>query len=77
MDFSWTPYFSEFWILPLLCMLFLAVMMIGCGGTMFRSFHGARSGEGRETARQVLERRYANGEIGKEQYDLMRRDLNG
>jgi uncharacterized membrane protein len=77
MDFSWAPYFSSFWILPLLCVLFMAVMMIGCGGMMFRCLHGPRSGEGRETVRLLLERRYVNGEIGKEQYDSIQRDLNG
>lgn len=77
MDFSWMPYFGGFSIFPLLCLLFMAVMIIGCGGMLFRSGHGGGSGDGRETARQTLERRYVNGEIGKEQYDAMRRDLNG
>ena len=77
MDFSWAPHFSGFWILPLLCLLFMAVMMIACGGMMFRWGHGGRRGNGHETARQALERRYVNGEIGKEQYDAMRRELNG
>ena len=77
MDFSWAPCLGAFWILPLLCFAFMAVMMIACGGMMFRFRHGARSGDGPETARATLERRYVNGEIGKEQYDAMRRELNG
>ena len=28
-----------------------------------------------ETARAILDRRYAAGELGKEQYEAMRRDL--
>jgi putative membrane protein len=76
MDFSWTPHFGMFWILPLLCFVFMALMMIGCGGMLFRSGHGGRSGNGHETAREILERRYASGEIGKEQYDATRHDLN-
>lgn len=38
MDFSWTPYFGGFWVFPLLCLLFMAIMMIAC--------HGMRSGCG-------------------------------
>ncbi len=77
MDFSWVPQFSGFWLLPLLCLLFMAFMMIGCSGMLFRFGHGGRIGHGRETARQIVDRRFANGEIGKEQYDAMRRELNG
>ncbi len=58
--FSWAPYFDAFWTLPLLCLLFMAVMMIGCGGMMFRSCHGSRNGDGRETARQISDRDTGN-----------------
>ncbi len=77
MDFGWMPHFGMFWIFPLLCLLIMAFMMIGCGGMLSRFGHGGRHGDGRETARQILERRYASGEIGKDQYDALRRDLNG
>lgn len=77
MDFSWTPHFGMFWIFPLLCLLFMAFMMIGCGGMLSRFGHGGRHAGGRETGRQILERRYTSGEVSKEQYDTMRRDLNG
>jgi uncharacterized membrane protein len=76
MDFSWMPHFGMFWILPLLCLLFVVVMMMGCGGMLSRFGHGNRHGNGGETPRRTLERRFVNGEIGKEQYDAMRRDLN-
>lgn len=33
MDF-WT-YFNGFWIFPLLCLLFMAIMMLGCRGMRF------------------------------------------
>lgn len=74
MDFSWTPYFHGFWIVPLLCLLFMAIMMIACRAMPFRSGHGKHRGE---TARQILERRYARGEIDKLQYEAMRREING
>ncbi len=77
MDFSWFPHMNGFWIFPLLCLLFMAIMMFACGGMRFRFGHRDRVGGGRETARAILERRYASGEIGKDQYDAVRRDLNG
>ena len=77
MDFSWMPHFGLFWIFPLLCLLFMAFMVLGCGGMLSRFSHGGRHGEERETPRQILDRRYANGQINKEQYDTMRRDLQG
>ena len=51
--FSWVPYFGAFGILPLLCFLFMIVMMIGCGGMMFRFRHGSRKDGGRKTASQI------------------------
>ncbi len=49
MDFSWTSYFGGFWLFPLFCLLFMAIMMMACGGMLFRFRHGARSGDGRVT----------------------------
>jgi len=77
MDFSWFPYMNGFWIFPLFCMLFMAIMMFACGGMWLRFGHRTRSGDRRETAREILERRYASGEIAKDQYEAVRRDLNG
>jgi uncharacterized membrane protein len=78
MDFSWMPYMNGFWIFPLLCLIFMALMItFACGGMRFRLGHRDRSSHAGETARQILERRYASGEIDKSQYDAVRRDLNG
>ena len=77
MDFNWTPYLNVFWVFPLLCLLFMAIMMLACHAMPFRFGHCARSGDRGESAGQVLDRRYAGGEIGKEQYEAMRRDLDG
>ncbi len=76
MDFSGLPYMNGFWIFPLFCLLFMAIMMIAGRGMWFRFGHRTRSGNGRETTREILERRYASGEIGKDQYDAMRHDLS-
>jgi uncharacterized membrane protein len=56
MDFNWMPYFGGFWIFPLLCLLFMAVMMIACHGMSFRCGHRARGGNDHETARQTEDR---------------------
>ena len=77
MDFSWTPHLGMLWAFPLLCLAFMALMMIGCGGVLSRFGHGGRHGNDGETIRRILERRYASGEIGKEQYEALRRDLDG
>lgn len=77
MDFSWMPYMNGFWIFPLFCLLFMVVMMLACGGMRFRFGHRDRRGEGGETARRILDRRYASGELDKGQYDAMRGDLGG
>ncbi len=77
MDFSWVPHFNGFWLFPLFCLLFMAIMMIACRAMPFRSGHGAQHGDRGETARQILERRYARGEIDKLQYEAVRRDING
>ncbi len=76
MDFNWAPYFSTFWIFPLLCFVFMALMMLACGGMFLRGRHRAHSRDAGETTRQILDRRYASGEIAKEQYDAMRRHLD-
>ncbi len=76
MDFSWFPTMNGFWIFPLFCLLFMVIMMAACRGMCFRFGHRGR-GRGHETTRQILDRRYASGEIDKDQYDAMRRNLIG
>ena len=78
MDLTWVPQFSMFWIFPLLCLIFMAAMTFRGGGCGFMSFgHGAgsRTGNEGEIPRQILDRRYASGDITKEQYDHMKRDM--
>jgi uncharacterized membrane protein len=77
MDFTWMPYMHGFWIFPLFCLLFVVVMMIGCGGMRFGLRHRHRGGGDGDTARGILDRRYAGGQIDKSQYDAMRRELDG
>ena len=81
MDFFWAPHSTGVWIFPLLCLIFMVAMMImmfrrGCGYMSSGGAHRVRTANGGETPRQILDRRYASGEIGKEQYAAMRSDLN-
>ena len=75
MDFSWFPYMNGFWIFPLFCLLFMVIMMIAGRGMCFRFGHRDRD-RGHESTREILDRRYASGEIDKGQYDAMSRDLS-
>lgn len=63
------------WLFPLLCLAMMIAMMV----MMFRYGmcmpFGRRSRRHVETARDVLDRRYASGEIGKEEYETRRRAL--
>ena len=52
----------------------LAVWVVG---TLFpRTARPAASGERDLTARQILDRRYARGEITREQYELMKQEIS-
>lgn len=65
--------FSLMWIFPL---IFLAVMLLflsrGAGWPMLG---GRKRRDSEESAREILDRRYAKGEIGQEEYQRMRKDL--
>lgn len=59
------------WILPLL-FLIVVVALVVRSPWRCRGERGVTRGE---TAREVLERRYASGEITKEQFEDMKRTL--
>jgi len=68
-----------FWLFSLLCLIFMIgmmFMMFRIGGCM-SMFRGPRTGRGdeRETPRQILDRRFASGEIAKDQYETLKRAL--
>jgi putative membrane protein len=82
----WGPHPHGFWIIPLVFMIVMCLLV----GLMARRAGGWRCGVGcigprhygwqegsSETPRQILDRRYASGEITKEQHEQMRRDLEG
>ena len=66
--------FGFMWIFPTLFLVILILLLVRGSGWLSRD---DSRGEHRETAREILDRRYANGEITKEQYDQMKRDIDG
>ena len=75
MDFSWTPYFSGYWIFPLLCLLVMGVMMLACGGMLFPCGHGARGRDEHGSPKCGPTKR--ERESAKEQHDAIGREQNG
>jgi putative membrane protein len=70
-EWGWFPLM---WIFPL---IFLVVMLV----FLFRGpWWATRGGRGvtelQGTAREILDRRYARGEINQEEYQRMRKDLD-
>lgn len=72
-------YHSFWWIVPIIMMILCFFMMRGRRGSMmcgfgpnnFRSSQDKRSG----SALEILDRRYASGEIDKEEYEERKRTL--
>jgi putative membrane protein len=64
------------WVFPLIFFIFVAVLL----GALFRGaewpIRGGRDAQGRaESARDILDRRYARSEINRGEYHQMRKDL--
>jgi len=76
--YYWGPhFFGWMWILPavflIVCLVFLFSFFFrgsGCWGGRHRHRH-----DNAESARDILDKRYAKGEIAKDQYEEMKRVL--
>lgn len=71
--------FSFWWIFPVIMMILCFVMMRRRTGSMMCGF-GPRSRESQrfspsDTAQEILDKRYAFGEIDKEEYDAKKEAL--
>lgn len=66
--------FGFMWLFPLFFLLVLILLSMRVLAWFLRD---NKRGEGRETAREILDRRYASGEIAKEQYQQMKSDIEG
>ena len=65
--------FPWMWIFPLLFLIVMILFLFRGPGCSIFGTHRSRDGE--ENARQILDRRYARGEISREDYQRMRKDL--
>ena len=70
------------WIMPivmLIVMLIVLYLIFGRRGFMppwwYDSGKYHNQDEGRETPSEILKRRYANGEVTKEQFEQMKKDI--
>jgi putative membrane protein len=75
-SYWWWHGFGFMWIFPLLFLIVMIAFLFR--GPFWFSHHdrGHRTLDNRpESAREILDRRYASGEITKEQYEEMRRTL--
>lgn len=65
-------------IMMVLCFLMMRRRMgrMACGPFSCGDF-GRHGDSPSESAREILDRRYARGEIGKEEYEEKKKDING
>jgi len=67
------------WIFPLIFLVVLLVFLFrgGGGGPMCGGWGMRENGkrEKEESAKEILDRRYARGEISREEYQQMRKEL--
>lgn len=77
----WGPMYGIHWIFPLLCFVFVVAMIFlilrRAGGCCMPMRHSPAEGrtDARETPRQILDRRLANGEIANQEYEETRRRI--
>ncbi len=71
----WWPGFGFMWIFPLLFLIIFALFLFR-GPWWSRRDRDRTDESRRESAREILDRRYASGEITKEQYEDMKQTLD-
>lgn len=65
--------FHWMWIFPVIFLVVFALLLFRGPGRFMCGGHS--SGEREESAREILDRRFARGEISREEYQRMRKDL--
>ena len=65
--------FPLMWIFPLLFLIVMVIFLFRSGGLPMCGSHGTHKREG--SARELLDQRYARGEISREQYLQMKKDI--
>ena len=74
---SWGVYGSIGWVLNLVLGLIVLVAVLLLIVWAVRRLSGASAGLGASTAREIIKRRYAQGELTREEYQKMLKDLEG
>ncbi len=69
---NWFPWMLIFPFIFLMCLAALLVWMLRGGGPMCG---GHRTYPKEDSARDILDRRYARGEINQEEYQRMRKEI--
>ncbi len=71
--------FSFWWIIPIIMMIMCFIMMRNRRGAMMCGFGSRDDGnykyKGSDTAEEILDKRYASGEISKDEYKEMNKAL--
>ncbi len=72
---------GKMWFMPVICIaicvvLFLFFRKSGMGPFSHRSGRMDRTDNGNSSAIDILNSRYAKGEISKEEYDRMKKDIS-
>jgi len=71
-DYGWGMGFGFGWLFMI---LFWAVLILGIAYLVKLIAGGAKKGEKEETAIDILKKRYAKGEINKEEFEKIKDDL--
>ncbi len=72
--YAYGPFWNGFqwwWLIPIAMMVLCFFMMRGHGCMMGRSNYSRD-----ESAKEILDKRFAKGEIGKEEYEDMKRRMS-
>lgn len=73
--------FSLWWIVPVVMMILCVFMMRRRGGAMMNGFgccgRDWRQANGKESSMDILDRRYASGDIDQTEYEEKKRTLAG
>ena len=63
------------WIFPVIFLVVILLIVFRGGGSPMSGGRGTRTHDREESTKEILDRRYARGEIGQEEYQRMKKDL--